>query len=103
MPVTYDAEDHGGKAWAEVKDPADVKDYSVDFSAQLGVGETVDSRTVVAATGLTVDSSSIVTSNTVRVWLSGGTAGLNYRVTVTAVTSGGRTLEVDGIVRVRER
>lgn len=102
MP-TYDAEEYGGKLWPEVKDPSDVKDYIVDFTNQLDSGETVSTRTVTAQSGITVDSSAIVASAKVRVWLSGGTAGNDYRVTVQAVTSESRTHEVDGICRVRNR
>lgn len=77
-----------------VKDPAAVLDYKFDWSDWLESGETISTRTVTAESGITVDSSSITDTNTsVTVWLSGGTAGVNYDVTCRIVTSASRTDE----------
>ena len=97
------------------KDPSEVLDYVFDWapltngrtgaiSDWLTSGETIVSRTITAETGITVDSSSITDSNTsVTVWLSGGTAGENYIVTCTIVTSAGRTAERSIKVLARDR
>lgn len=84
------------------KDPDEVLDYLFDFKAltngngnedYLESGETISTKTITADTGITVDSSTIVNTNTsVKVWLSGGTAGNSYNVECDIVTSGGRTV-----------
>jgi uncharacterized phiE125 gp8 family phage protein len=71
------------------KEPAEVADYSVDFSAKLAEGEAIASHSV-TATGVTKDSDSI-TGGIVKVWLSAGTVGTLAKVTVTVTTDGGRT------------
>lgn len=83
------------------KDPSAVLDYVWDWSAWLGA-DTISTHTVTAATGLTVTSATH-TNTAVTVWLSGGSAGTNYRVTCRIVTVGGRTDERTSTVRVRER
>lgn len=96
-----------------VKDPSAVLDYKFDWKALtnvtgltdwLSAGETIASRTITNDTGITVDSSSITDTNTsVTVWLSGGTAGIYYKVTCRIVTNAGRTDERSIIIRVQNR
>lgn len=78
----------------EPLDPSEVKDFSFDWSPQLGDGETVTSQTVtlIAASGATNPSNSLVTP-TSRVWLTGGNHGQRIVFTITVQTSGNRTLE----------
>lgn len=96
-----------------IKDPASVLDWKFDWAALtngsgssdwLASGETISSRTVTAATGITVDSSSITDTNTsVTVWLSGGTVGQEYTVTCKIVTSASRTDERTITIQVQDR
>ena len=72
------------------KDANSVLDWRFDWSRWLSPGDSVSSHSVIADSGLTVDSSSVV-GNSVVVWLSGGTAGRSYDVTVRVTTTGGRT------------
>ena len=78
----------------ETLDPSETKDFSFDWSPQLGDGETVVSQVVVfiAAAGSTSPSDSVA-SPISRVWLTGGIHGQRIIFTIAAVTSGGRTLE----------
>ena len=95
------------------KDPDAVLDYVFDWapltnergrSDWLASGETISTRTIVAAAGITVDSSSITEAGkSVTVWLSGGTAGVNYGVTCRVTTSQSRTDDRTMTVMVRER
>lgn len=86
------------------KDPAAVLDYKFDWSSWLASGETISTRTVTPATGITVDSSSITDTNTsVTVWLSGGTAGTEYTVACKIVTSAARTDERTLTIQVEDR
>jgi len=61
------------------------------ISDWLTSGETLSSASVSADSGITVDSSALADTNTsVVVWLSGGTVGFQYEVTVAVVTSDDR-------------
>lgn len=90
------------------KQPADILDYDVDFSNWLPQGDTVTSATATASTiagdlaPLTVNSVQ-VSSTVVKVWLSGGTDGNTYTVTVRATTVGGRMKEEDFRMRVKNQ
>lgn len=84
-----------------VKDPDEVLDYTFDWSTWLN-GDTIASDTVTVDTGLTKDSDSNDTDS-VTVWLSGGTAGTAYKVSSKIVTAAGRTAERTIIITVRER
>ena len=95
------------------KDPNAVLDYVFDWAAStngtgssdwLATAETISTKTITSTTGITVDSSSITDSNTsVTVWLSGGTAGVNYEIACKIVTSASRTDERTITIMVRER
>jgi hypothetical protein len=94
------------------KQPAEVKDYPIDYSEWLGeitAGDTIASAVAVSA--CTSDSSDtalvvnqVVISNTaVTVWLSAGTTNQKYKVTVTVTTVGGRIDQSEFIVKVKDR
>ncbi len=84
-----------------VKDPDEVLDFVFDWSTWLD-GDTISSDSTTVDTGLTKDSDSNDTDS-VTVWLSGGTAGSAYKVTNQITTAGGRTAERTIIIQVRER
>jgi hypothetical protein len=71
------------------KDPDAVLDYAVDWSGWVEVGETINSYTVTVTSGLTLVSDSEA-GGVVTAWLSGGTVGSAYTVTVHIITSAGR-------------
>ena len=73
-----------------LKDPSAVLDYAFDWTEWLATGETITDHTITADTGITVDSWT-ESDGKVIVWLSGGTAGINYKVTCLITTSAGRT------------
>ena len=93
-----------------LKDPSAVLDYVFDWTEWLATGETiaVDSETgeklitITADTGITVDSST-EDAGKVTVWLSGGTAGINYKVACKITTSAGRTDERTIWIKVVDR
>ena len=94
------------------KQPAEVKDYDIDYAEWLGpVGDTVATATTTVACDtepaptLLVDS--VETSDTlVKLWVSGGTAGARYKVTVLMTTTGfagkTRTDESELVFTVKE-
>jgi len=88
-------------SWTPVKDPDEVKDYSLDWSALL-VADAISTSTwtLSSGVGLTIG----VTSHTgtlSTVWLSGGTAGVNYELLNRVVTTGGRTYDQTVKLKVR--
>ena len=85
-----------------LKDPSAVLDYMFDWTEWLATGETITDHTITADTGITKDSST-EGSGKVTVWLSGGTAGQNYKVACLVTTSAGRTDERTMWIKVTDR
>ena len=85
-----------------LKDPSAVLDYMFDWTEWLATGETIADHTITADTGITVDSST-ESDGKVTVWLSGGTAGINYKVACLITTSAGRTDERTIWIKVVDR
>ena len=91
------------------KQPAEVKDYDIDYGEWLGpVADEVASATAAVTSDtertptLVVDS--IEDSTTVvKLWISGGTAGVRYKVTVKLTTAGGRLDESELVFTVKDR
>ena len=84
------------------KQPADVLDYGVDLTKWLVTGDTVSSATAaVSPSGLTISVTNGTTSEP-KVWASGGDDGTEYQITLTVVTTGGRTKEFEFIIVVAE-
>lgn len=75
------------------KDPDAVLDWIFDFNDWLGEFETISSATFILDPGISIDpvNGSGHTTKTATVWLTGGTEGQVYRVTVRITTSEGRT------------
>lgn len=72
----------------EERDPSDVEVHRFNYTRWLG-GETLDSVVAAASTGLTVEV--VATEDDYAdIKVSGGTAGQEYKLTVTATSSGGR-------------
>lgn len=86
------------------KQPSEVLDYDVDFSEWLPDDDSIATASAVRtpATSLAIDSTSVFDSTWVKVWLSAGTTGVKYKVTVTVVTDDGRTKEAEFYVNVKE-
>jgi hypothetical protein len=86
-----------------IKDPDAVLDYTVDWSAWLESGDTIDSSDVeVAPDGVTVDAV-IDTGTAVTAWISGGDAGVDYTVRFRVTTVGIRTDDRTITLLVRQR
>lgn len=95
------------------KQPAEALDYDVDFTEFLSDGDTLVSvgnppvpsplDVVVSPSGLTLGPT-VVTNNgkTIKQWLSGGTNGARYKITLTATSNAGRVKQVEFVVRVKD-
>lgn len=82
------------------KDPDARLLYGFDWSDWLASGETITSASI--TTDLTYETPNILSSGSVVVWISGGTAGLRYPVACKIQTSGPsgsaideRTIKID--------
>jgi hypothetical protein len=92
-----------------IKQPAEVSDYDIDYTDWLADGDAVaDSVGAVTHTvmpsGLTLDVDPVVTNSGTRTkhWISGGTHGVTYKVEVTATTTGGRTIQNEFKIKVKD-
>ena len=90
-----------------IKQPAELLDYDIDLSKWLTSGDAPSTATV-AITCLTLASDAAllnptktVSSTGVKVWLSVGTNGYDYKVEVNTTTTGGRVTQDEFIVKVR--
>ena len=92
-----------------LKDPSAVLDWVYNWNDSSGgktpwleTGETIFSFVITADSGITVDNST-ESGGKITVWLSGGTAGQNYKVACLITTSAGRTDERTIWIKVTER
>ncbi len=85
------------------KQPNDTLDYDADLSAWLPSTDNILSVAKTADTGITLGATVInATTKTVKQWVSGGTSGNKYKVTLTITTNEGRIKEVEFYVKVKE-
>ena len=85
------------------KQPAEVLDYTFPLSKWMADGDAVTSS---VATSLPVGLTTSVTNPATlspSVWVSGGVDGVSYQITLTVVTTGGRTKEFEMTLKVDER
>lgn len=85
-----------------LKDPSAVLDWVFDWTDWLASGEAITDHTITVDTGITNDSST-EDAGKVTVWLSGGTAGENYKVACLIETSAGRKDERTIWIKVTNR
>ena len=91
------------------KQPSEVKDYDVDYLPWLAPpGDTLDNveTTVLCLTDATdttlaVDRTAI-TSSLVKLWITGGTANMKYKVTIKVSTPAGRVDESELIFKIKD-
>ena len=91
----------------KTKSPRDKLDYDVRYTDWLTLGDGINSAqvTVTALDGLPPDLTvTEVTpkADTIKVWLSGGTSGRTYMVTVMATTDDGRLKEDEFRIKVKD-
>ena len=84
------------------KQPVEIVDYDIDYSEWLTEGDNVSAATVsVVPSGLTVDSV-FINDPRVKIWLSGGTNGTTYKLTVNTTTADGRIKQDEFKIRVKD-
>lgn len=86
------------------KDPDEVLDYDVNWTARLLTGETIVSSSFTVAVGTVVkDSEGFTPEGVATVWLSGGTVGEVCEVLNHITTSQGREYDKTAKLRIRAK
>jgi Ni2+-binding GTPase involved in maturation of urease and hydrogenase len=80
------------------KDPQEVLDYEIDWSARIG-SDTISNSVFSVVDGDVVIDSDSKTSTTTTAWLSGGSLGTTCHLANHIVTSAGR--EMDQTVKIK--
>lgn len=82
------------KIESHLKEPTETEDYLFDWSGELAEGDEVDPQnvtvTISGPDATLIKQSENPGTDNVRVMLSGGTDGANYKVTCTIGTTQGR-------------
>ena len=84
------------------KQPVEVKDYDINYSDWLSDGDNVESVEVAASPSGLLIGSVLVADPIVKIWLSGGTDRVSYKVTVTMTTSDGRVKQDEFKINVKD-
>lgn len=91
------------------KQPAEYKDYDVDYSAWLSnpadtlfdIEVTVECVSTPGDTELTINHVDM-TQQVAKLWVRGGTGGEKYKVTINATTTGGRIDQSELTFKIKE-
>lgn len=85
-------------------DPQDKKDYTIDWADRLAAAETISTSTWTVPAGITQTTPSPSnTTTTTTIWLTGGTAGVHYKITNHVVTNQGREYDWSIVVQVKNQ
>lgn len=94
------------------KQPAETLDYDIDFTEFFADGDTIVTagdppipsplNVVVDVPGLTLGPTFVINGTIVKQWLSGGTNGAKYKITVTVTSNAGRIKQVEFVVKVKD-
>jgi len=94
------------------KQPAETLDYDIEFSEFLADGDTlvttgdpavpVPLDVTVVPSGLMLGPTVVINGTRVKQWLSGGTNGVSYKITLTLTSNAGRVKQVEFVVRVKD-
>lgn len=82
--------------------PADNLDYAFDYTDFLQSGDSVLSGTAsVSPSGLTV-TGPVASGKQLKYWVTGGTTGTKYKVTITMTTSLGRVKQDEAMFVIKD-
>jgi hypothetical protein len=93
-----------------IKQPAEREAYAIEYEDDLASGDTILISPVitVAQIGSAADPTPLLldatdtTDTRATMWLSGGTNGVSYKVTVTTTTNSGRILQDEFILKIKD-
>jgi hypothetical protein len=82
--------------------PTERLSYTIDYTDVLPSGDNVDiAAASVSPAGLTVENVSPIDPR-VRFWVTGGTSGATYKVTVTMTSADGRVFQDELTFKIKE-
>jgi hypothetical protein len=84
------------------KDPEEVLDYDLDWTARLA-GDQITASTFAVRRGTVVVDSDTNDATSTKAWLSGGSLGETCELTNHVTTAGGREWEQTVRLRIRDR
>jgi hypothetical protein len=89
-----------------IQQPAERLDYDIDFSRWMPSADRLESALVEVAPnpetgGLTIEDP-LVDEQRIKLWVSDGTDGVKYKLTVTATTHDGRTVQVELSLKIKD-
>ena len=96
-----------------LKQPAEREAYAIEYEADLTNADAMEVSMpapvmLVEVQGMLADSTPLavdlvtVLGTRITIWISGGTNGANYKITVTASTVSGRVLQDEFYIRVKD-
>lgn len=85
------------------KDPNEVLDYKMDWTARLLTGETITTSTFTVVTGTVTLSNPGNAAGITTTWVSGGADGETAEVLNRIVTSQGRTYDETAKLKIRSK
>lgn len=87
-----------------IKQPADTKDYDIDYSEWLTFNDNVQEAVILieGSDSTLVKDSVFINDPVVKIWLSGGTAGVTYKVTCTMTSADGRIQQDEFKMKIKE-
>ena len=84
------------------KQPSELLDYDIDYSEWLTAGDNVSRATVdIEPAGLTLESV-FINDPFIKIWLSGGSHGSTYKLTVTMSSDDGRIKQDEFKLKVKD-
>lgn len=90
------------------KQPVEVQDYDIDFTEWLASvvdvapgPATNNNLSIVAPAGITLMSYTLI-AGVVKLWVSGGTDGVSYKIVVTLTSVGGRIKQVELQIKIKD-
>ena len=98
-----------------IKQPAETLDYDCEFADFLSDGDVLMTNganpaipapldVVATPSGLTLGPTWVLADGTtVKQWISGGTDGVKYKITLTVTTGAGRVVQVEFYVTVKDQ
>lgn len=85
------------------KDPDEVLDYLVDWTARLDLAENISTSAFTVVSGDVVIQTMSFTTKKSTVWLTGGTSGISCVLRCLITTTAGRTYDEAVRLRVRSK
>lgn len=83
--------------------PADVRDYDIDFSKWFPEGDVITSATISIFPLMVPPPSYAIKHPRIKVWMyAGGVIGTHYKITITARTNDGRVKEVELKIKIKD-